>query len=103
MKKLLLGEAHDILQYLPLDQLKMFDKIRKDPIIWDGLQAFAKMQKDIKMDQIYRLRRPTNQDDILRNALDHEYYASRISSLVVLLQVAENADAEMERRDRKEK
>lgn len=80
----------------------MFAKLRLDESTWDLLKKFVHDQKMIKMDAIYRLRRPKNQDEFLRNALDHEYYASRIASLVILLQIIENAQDELERRERKE-
>ncbi len=44
-----------------------------------------------------------SQDDLIRNGLEHEYYAGRIADLVLLLQLMENADSEIERRVRKEK
>lgn len=100
---MVLGECVDILRLLPVEQLSMFVKMRLDPIIWENLQKFAREQKEIKMDQIYRLRRPKTQDDVLRNAIEHEYYAARIASLVVLLQLCENAQEELERRERKKK
>jgi hypothetical protein len=100
MAKEVLGEAHDILINLPSDILKVFDDMRGNDMVWSTLKQFVIIQKGIKLDQIYRLRRPKSQDDILKNALDHEYYAARISSLVVLLQVIENAGDELERRDR---
>jgi len=101
MKKLILGECADILRVLPVEQLSMFAKMRLDKDIWDNMQKFAREQKDIKMEQIYRLRRPKTQDDVLRNAIEHEYYAARITSLVVMLQLMENAQDELERRERK--
>jgi len=101
MKKLILGECADILRVLPVEQLSMFAKMRLDKDIWDNMQKFAREQKDIKMEQIYRLRRPKTQDDVLRNAIEHEYYAARITSLVVILQLMENAQDELERRERK--
>ena len=101
MKKLILGECADILRVLPSEQLNMFAKMRLDTEIWDNMQKFAREQKDVKMDQIYRLRRPKTQDDVLKNAIEHEYYAARITSLVVLLQLMENAQEELERRERK--
>ena len=101
MKKLILGECADILRVLPVEQLSMFAKMRLDKDIWDNMQKFAREQKDIKMEQIYRLRRPKTQDDVLKNAIEHEYYAARISSLVVFLQLIENAQDELERRERK--
>jgi len=101
MGKLMLGECSDILRALPVEQLSMFAKMRLDKDIWENMQKFALEQKNIKMDQIYRLRRPKVQDDVLRNAIEHEYYAARITSLVVLLQLMENAQEELERRERK--
>jgi hypothetical protein len=101
MKKLILGECADILRVLPSEQLNMFAKMRLDTEIWENMQKFAKEQKDIKMDQIYRLRRPKTQDDVLKNAIEHEYYAARITSLVIILQLMENAQDELERRERK--
>ncbi len=81
----------------------MFVKMRHDPEIWENLKQFSLEQKGIKMDEIYRLRRPKNQDDIIKNAIEHEYYAARIAALVVLLQVCENASDELERRERGKK
>ena len=101
-KKIVLGESQDVLRSIPIEQLNMFVKLRLDDNIWTMLNKFVHDQKMIKMDSIYRLRRPKNQDEILRNALDHEYYASRIASLVILLQIIENAQDELERRERKE-
>ena len=101
MKKQILGECADILRLLPVEQLSMFAKMRLDPLIWDNLQKFTREQKEIKMDQIYRLRRPKTHDDITRNAIEHEYYAARISANVILLQLCENAQDELERRERK--
>lgn len=101
-KKLILGECHDILRAIPIKQLNMFVKLRLDEEIWTELNNFAHDQKMIKMDAIYRLRRPKDQDEIIRNALDHEYYASRIASNAILLQIIENAQEELERRERKE-
>lgn len=101
MRKLILGECADILRVLPVEQLSMFVKMRLDTEIWENIQKFSREQKEIKMDQIYRLRRPKTQDDVLKNAIEHEYYAARISSLVVLLQLMENAQDELERRERK--
>jgi len=101
MAKQILGECSDILHVLPVEQLSMFAKMRLDPEIWDNLQKFSREQKDIKMDQIYRLRRPKTQDDVLRNAIEHEYYAARVAANVVLLQLCENAQDELERRERK--
>lgn len=101
MKKLILGECTDILRAMSSEQLNMFAKMRLDTEIWENMQKFAKEQKDIKMEQIYRLRRPKTQDDILKNAIEHEYYAARITSLVVILQLMENAQEELERRERK--
>jgi len=101
MKKQILGECADILRTLPVEQLEMFTKMRLDTQIWENIQKFAREQKEIKMDQIYRLRRPKTEDDVLRNAIEHEYYAARITSLVVLLQLIENAQDELESRERK--
>lgn len=103
MAKVILGECSDILRIMPVEQLSMFVKMRLDKEIWEQFQKFAREQKDIKMDQIYRLRRPKTQDDVTRNAIEHEYYAARIASLVVLLQLMENAQDELERRERKSK
>lgn len=102
MAKVILGEAQDILKILPIEQLKMFSKMRLDKS-WPTLCQFFKDQKNIKMDKIYRLRRPKNQDDMVSNAIEHEYYAGRISEGVVFLQICENASDEIERRERKQK
>ncbi len=103
MKKPVLGEVHDILKTIPASQLEMFTRIRKDDKLWSAFKEFCRDQKMIKMDLIYRLRRPKSQDDLIRNGLEHEYYAGRIADLVLLLQLMENADSEIERRVRKEK
>lgn len=103
MAKQVLGECQDILAMLPIEQLKMFAKMRLDTEIWDNFQKFARDQKQIKLDQIYKLRRPRTQDDVIKNAVEHEYYAARVSSVVVLLQLMENAGDEIERRERKNK
>lgn len=102
-KKVILGEAHDLLRLLPLELLKLFDSIRKDDKRWEPLQKYVRLRKDMKMDRIYRLKRPQNQDEIIRNAIDHEYHAATITELAVFLQLCENASDEMERRERKEK
>lgn len=101
MKRIILGEAQDILAILPSDQLKAFDRMRHDKAVWEPLQQFCYDQKQIKLDCMYRLRRPKTQDEVIKNAIEHEYYAARIASLVVLLQVMENAAGELERRERK--
>lgn len=99
----MIGECHDILRIISLSQLKMFDKLRKDSDFWETFQSFVRDQKLIKLDKIYRLRRPKSNDDIIKNAIELEYYAARISGLVVLLQLMENAEDELERRDRKKR
>jgi len=101
MKRQLLVEADYILRNLPVEQLSMFVKMRLDSEIWENLLKFAREQKEIKMDDIYRLKRPKTQDDVLKNAIEHEYYAARITSNVILLQLCENAQDELERRERK--
>lgn len=102
-KKILLGECHDLLKILPIEQLKFFSRIRKSTDDWKAFLQFCGDQKQFKMDQIYRLKRPMSQDEVLRNAIEHEYLASRITSLVLILQLMENADEEIERRERKDK
>lgn len=102
-RKMTLGETDVILQNLPIEQLKMFAKMRLDPDIWTNMQGFTRDQKQIKVDAIYRFKRPRTNDDLVKNAVDHEYYAARITALVVLLQLMENASDEIERRERKEK
>jgi len=101
MKRQLLVETDYILRNLPVEQLSMFVKMRLDTEIWENLLKFAREQKEIKMDDIYRLKRPKTQDDVLKNAIEHEYYAARITSNVILLQLCENAQDELERRERK--
>lgn len=102
MKKQILAESEIILRQIPLEQLKMFDSWKKNEETWTTLKEFVRFQKAVKTDEIYRLRRPRSQDEMVRNAIEHEYYAARISSLVVLLQIAENAEDEMNRREKKE-
>lgn len=100
MAKPIIGEATDILRNAPSEQLSVFVEIRNNEKMWDALRAFVRDQKMIKQDQIYRLRRPKDINDIIKNTVDHEYYASRIAGNVVLLQVIENASDELERRER---
>ena len=102
-KKIILGECSDILKSMSFEQLEFFNKIRKNDKDWAVFQQYVKDQKLIKMDQIYRLRRPKTQDDLIKNNGDHEYYAGRIADLVILLQICENAGEELEMRARKEK
>jgi len=102
-KSEVLGEVHDLLRVLPFEQLKMFAKIRETEVDWKAWNDFVKDEKQTKLDWIYRLKRPRNSDEMLKNAIDHEYYASRISGLVMLLQLMENASDELERRARSEK
>jgi hypothetical protein len=40
---------------------------------------------------------------MIKNAVEHEYFAGRIAEMVILLQIMENASDEMERRERKSK
>ncbi len=103
MANVKIGEVEDILRIMPIEQLKIFAKMRLDKDIWPTFQQFAKDQRQIKLDQIYRLRRPRTEDDLIKNAVEHEYYAARIAGLVVILQLMENASNELERRERKEK
>lgn len=103
MAKMMVGETQDILKIMPSEQLIAMSKIRHDVKLWEAIKAFARDQKLIKMDQIYRLRRPKSQDDLIKNLGDHEYYAGRIAELAVILQIMENASDELERRERKEK
>ena len=67
MKKLVIGEVHDILRVMPFEQLEFFTRIRKNEKDWKTFQQYVRDQKLIKMDQIYRLRRPKTQDDIVKN------------------------------------
>jgi len=101
MKRIILGEAMDILKIMPLEQLVMFNHIRKNDAMWESFKGFAQTQKQIKLDKIYRLRRPRSQDDVIKNSVEHEYYTARIASLVVLLQIMENAGSELEKREGK--
>jgi hypothetical protein len=103
MKKLILGEAHDIIRTMPSEQLGFFAKIRLNTDDWEIFKNYCKDQKFIHMDKIYRLRRPKSQDDLIKNQMDHEYYAGRIADLVLLLQICENASNELERRERSAK
>jgi hypothetical protein len=102
-KALVLGEVHDILRNMPADQLRYFYEMRQNKKNWEALLSFFKDQKQMKMDSIYRLRRPKTQDDMIKNAVEHEYYAGRIAADVVFLQIAENAGDELERREREAK
>ena len=101
VKKMVIGETTDILQILPAEQLQMFASIRQNAKMWESFKSFVQAQKQIKMDQIYRLRRPKTVDDTVKNAVEHDYYCGRISSYVILLQIMENAGEELERRERK--
>jgi len=103
MKRIILGEAHDILKILPVDQLVMFNKIRQDGPTWEAFKDFVQAQKYIKLDTIYRLRRPKTLDDTIKNAVEHDYHCGRIASYVVLLQIMENAHTELERREGRKK
>jgi len=102
-KKIILGESHDILKVLPVDILSSFIMIRRDPKLWQAFNDFVGMQKQIKLDQIYRLRRPKSVDDAVKNAVEHDYHCGKIAGLVVLLQIMENAGRELEARERKAK
>lgn len=99
-KKIMPGEAHDILKVMPSEQLRFFYDVRHNKKNWEALQAYVQMQKNIKLDQMYRLRRPKSQDDVTKNAIEHEYYAGRIAGDVILLHLAEHAGSELERRER---
>lgn len=101
--KPVLGEVHDVLRILPFEQLKMFAATRLNEVQWDMWNRFVYDQKLMKMDQMYRLKRPKTADEMLRNTIDHEYYSARISGLVMLLQLMENASDELERRAKKER
>ncbi len=103
MKEPKIAEVEFILKGMPIDILKMFSKMRKNPEIWDGFQKYFKIQRDTKLYDIYRLKRPKNQDQLVSNALEHEYHAARVTSLIIELQLMEYADSEMERRENKEK
>jgi hypothetical protein len=94
MKRIILGEAHDILKIMPVDQLVMFDNIRQNDGMWEAFKSFVQTQKQIKLDTIYRLRRPKTLDDTVKNAVEHDYHCGKIASYVVLLQIMENARAE---------
>lgn len=100
VKKLILGESQDILRAIPSEQLMAFVKLRNDEEMWKNLQIYFREQKFHKMDTIYRFRRPKDQDGVIKNAIEHEYYAGRIAEMVVLLQVIENAADELTRRER---
>jgi hypothetical protein len=102
-KKVIPGEAHDILKVMPSEQLRFFYEIRNNEKQWDALQSYVRSQKAVKLDQMYRIRRPKTQDDLTKNAIEHEYCAARIAGDVLLLHLAENAGSELERRDRSNK
>lgn len=101
--ELLLGEAYDFLKTATVELLTQLDRIKADPKLYEALKKYNFDHKQLKMDQMYRLKRPRNEDDLIKNAIDHEYYAGRIASIVILLQVIENAAGEIERRERKAK
>lgn len=103
MKKLILGECHDIIRAMPVEQLAFFSKIRQNAKDWESFKTFVREQKFIHMDKIYRLRRPKSQDDLIKNQMDHEYFAGRIADMVLILQICENASDEIERRERASK
>jgi hypothetical protein len=103
IKKDKLGEVHDLLRIIPVEQLRFFSRIRKNADDWKAFLQFCGDQKQYKLTQIYKLKRPVGQDELVRNAIEHEYLAARITSLVLLLQLMENADEELERRERKAK
>jgi len=102
-KRIITGESQDTLKSMSGDELKMFNEIRNDEDMWEAIKQFSYSQKQIKLDQMYRLRRPKTQDDVINNAIRHEYYAGRIAGLVVLLQIIENAGNELQQRERKAK
>ncbi|MFA6069760.1 MAG: hypothetical protein WC810_14350 [Janthinobacterium sp.] len=103
MIKQILGETHDMLRILPLEQVQLFAKIRENEKEWITWNKYVYDQKQIKLNRIYCLKRPKSNDELIRNAVDHEYYVARISSLALLLELMENASSELERRARKEK
>lgn len=100
MKKIILGEAHDILRVMPADQLAAFAGIKNNKKAWGSIQQFVGDQKQIKLDQIYRLRRPKTLDDTVKNAVEHDYHCGKIAAYVVILQIIANAGEELERRER---
>lgn len=99
----MLGEVHDLLRIISFEQLKMFAKIREDEVQWGMWNNYVGDQKQMLLDKIYRLKRPKDQDEMLRNTVDHEYYSARIAQMAIELQLMENAGDELERRARKEK
>ena len=99
----MLGEVYDILRAMPISQLNFFAKIRLSDEDWKIFKEFSLSQKQIKMDEIYRLNRPRSQDDMIKNQIDQEYYKGRIADLIILLQIMENASHELERREKKVK
>lgn len=99
-KRVILGEVHDILRAMTGDQLMFFYELRHNAKLWEAMQSFVKAQKEIKLDHMYRLRRPKSQDDLVSHAMDKEYLAGRIAGDVAWLQIAENAGEELERRER---
>lgn len=98
-KKRILGEAIDILKIMPVEQVIAFNKIRQNGVMWQAWQEFVQLQKQIKLDRIYRLRRPKSIDDTVKNAVEHDYHCGKIAGYVVILQIMENAGKELERRE----
>jgi len=101
MKKIVLGEAQDLLKIMPIEQVIAFNKLRQNGVMWEAFKEFVLMCKQIKLDQIYRLRRPKSVDDTVKNAVSHDYYCGNIAFGVVVLQIMENATRELERREGK--
>lgn len=99
----ILGETEMILRSMTGEQLMAFNSIKDDSKLYKALLDYAHDQKLIRMDKIYRLRRAKSQDDLIKNGIEHEYYSGRIAELVVFLQIIENAFAELEKRERKNK
>lgn len=94
-------EVDEILERLPIEQLVFFGKLRKNQEGWQRFCDFVHDEISIQKDRVYRLRRKGGLDGIIDQARDHEYYCGRVAALTILLQLAENADDEVERRERK--
>lgn len=102
-KRVILGETQELLKILPAEQLIAFAKIKQNGVMFKALLDFVGIIKQIKMDRIYRLRRPKTIDDTVKNAVEHDYYCGNIVALVLILQLIENAGEELERRERRSK
>ena len=81
MKKEKLGEVEDILRVMSIEQLKMFSGMRLDKHIWTNFQQYVSDKKQMKLDQIYRLRRPRTNDDLVKNAVEHESKTKLLSEV----------------------